>query len=198
MAVTPLRSFFYLLLLGVVLLTLALVVRSGIFEVRTADEPINSSMRAALAEGRPELSTQDSLSIDRLYPTAAKEKSGLRYLVHAPGAGRATPRVGDTVTVHYAGRLLDGTAIDSSYQGGADLSFQVGVGQVIQGWDEAILSMKRGEKRTLIIPPWLAYGTTGRPPAIPPNATLVFDVELRDFKPQAARPQSRLLKRTRA
>lgn len=181
MAATPLRSFFYLLLLGVVLLTLALVVRSGIFEVKTADEPINSAMRAALAQERSELSTRDSLLIDRLYPTAAKEKSGLRYLVRAPGVGRATPRTGDTVTVHYAGRLLDGTAIDSSYQGGADLRFRAGVGQVIKGWDEAILSMRKGEKRTLIVPPWLAYGSAGRPPAVPPDATLVFDVELRDF-----------------
>lgn len=183
MPAAPPRSFLYLLSLGAVLLALALAVRSGIFEVRTADEPVNSAMRAALARERPELSTQDSLQIDRLYPTASVSGSGLRYLIRAPGTGRATPRAGETVAVHYSGRLLDGTAIDSSYQGGANLTFRAGAGQVIKGWDEAILAMKKGEKRTIIVPFWLAYGPEGRPPAIPPNATLVFDVELLDFKP---------------
>ena len=179
------RSFFYLLLLAVILLTLALVVRSGWFELRTTDEPINSAMRSALAREQPELSTQDSLAIDRFYPTAHVLKSGLRYLVRAPGTGARTPKPGDTVTVHYAGRLLGGAAIDSSYSGGVPFTFQVGTDQVIAGWDEAILTMKKGEKRTLIIPYWLAYGSNGRPPTIPPRATLVFEVELLDFKAPA-------------
>ena len=178
----PLRSFFYLLLLGVALLTLAIVVRSGIFELKTRDEPINSAMRSAMAEERPQLSTRDSLEIDRLYPTAQKTQSGLRYLVRDPGTGTATPRPGDMVTVHYAGRLLDGTAIDSSYQGGAPLSFRIGEGHVIAGWEEAIRTMRKGEKRTLIVPYWLGYGTAGRPPAVPPASTLVFEVELLDFR----------------
>jgi FKBP-type peptidyl-prolyl cis-trans isomerase len=179
---TPLRSFFYLLLLGVVLLTLAIVVRSGILEMKTHDEPINSAMRSAMAEERPQLSTEDSLEIDRLYPTAHRTESGLLYLVRDPGAGTATPRPGDMVTVHYAGRLLNGTAIDSSYQGGAPLTFRIGEGHVIAGWEEAIHTMKKGEKRTLIIPYWLGYGTSGRPPTIPPASTLVFEVELLDFQ----------------
>ena len=178
----PVRSFFYLLLLGVLLLTLALVVRSGIFEVKTHDEPINSAMRAAMAQEQPELTTQDSLEIERRYPTAHVLKSGLRYLVRVPAADAPSPKVGDTVTVHYAGRLLDGTEIDSSYQGGVPFSFRVGTGDVIKGWDEAFLLMRKGEKCTLIIPPWLAYGDKGRPPTVPPNATLVFEVELLDFK----------------
>jgi FKBP-type peptidyl-prolyl cis-trans isomerase len=120
--------------------------------------------------------------IDRLYPTAHLLKSGLRYLVGRPGAGSATPKAGDQVTVHYAGQLLGGAPIDSSYQGGADLTFRAGFGKVIRGWDEAVLSMKKGEKRTLIVPYWLAYGVEGRPPAIPPRATLVFDVELMEWK----------------
>ena len=176
------RSLFIILLLGVALLTLALVVRSGWFEVRNNDEPINTAMRASLAQERPELTTNDSLTIDRLYPTALKKRSGLRVVVRAPGAGAATPKAGDQVTVHYAGRLLDGTAIDSSYKGGVPFTFQVGTGQVIKGWDEAIMTMKKGEKRTLIIPYWLGYGAAGRPPTIPPKATLVFEVELLDFK----------------
>lgn len=179
---TMLRSFFILFLLGVVLLTIALVVRSGWFEVHNNDEPINAAMRAAMAQERPELTTDDALTIDRLYGTAHTLKSGLKYVVRAPGTGTATPKVGDAVTVHYAGRLLDGTQIDSSYVGGIPLTFRVGTGQVIKGWDEAILAMKKGEKRTLIIPYWLGYGVTGRPPTVPGRATLVFEVELLDFK----------------
>ena len=182
MANSPLRSFPYLVLLGVALLTLALVVRSGIFEVKTRDEPINSAMRASLAQSQPELSTADSLEIARVFPTAHVTASGLRYVVRAPGSGAATPRPGDEVTVHYAGRLLNGAPIDSSYQGGAPFTFRIGEGRVIAGWEEAIRTMRKGEKRTLVIPYWLAYGTAGRPPAVPPAATLVFDVELLGFR----------------
>jgi FKBP-type peptidyl-prolyl cis-trans isomerase len=178
----PLRSFFYLLLLGVVLLTLALVVRSGIFELKNHDEPINSAMRSAISEVRPELSTADSLEIDRLYPTAHRTESGLRYVVRALGSGTATPKPGDLATVHYAGRLLNGTPIDSSYQGGVPFRFRIGEGHVIAGWEEAIRTMKKGEKRTLIVPYWLAYGVDGRPPTIPPASTLVFEVELLGFQ----------------
>lgn len=181
MAKSPLRSFFVLLLLGAALLLLALVVRSGIFEVKTRDQPINAAMRSAMAEENPELSTADSLLIDKLYPTARTTKSGLRYIVRVPGTG-PSPATGDQLTAHYAGKLLDGTPIDSSYQGGVPLTFRVGIGQVIRGWDEAFPSMKKGEKRTLIIPYWLAYGAKGRPPTVPPKATLVFEVELLDFK----------------
>jgi len=180
MASSPIRSFFVLLLLGVLLLTLALVVRSGIFAAKDPGEPINASMRAALAEDRPELSTADSLLIDKLYPTAVVTASGLRYVVRAPGSG-GKPAIGDEITADYAGRLLDGTPFDSSYQRGVPFTFRVGMGQVIKGWDEAFLSMKKGEKRTLIIPYWLGYGAQGHPPSIPPNATLIFEVQLWDF-----------------
>jgi FKBP-type peptidyl-prolyl cis-trans isomerase len=179
----PLRSFMYLLLLGVVLLTIALVVRSGIMARKNPGRPINAAMREALEDqGMPQVSTQDSLVIAQKYGTAHKLASGLRYVVRAPGVGGATPKVGDQVTAHYDGRLLDGTPFDSSYKRGEPLTFQVGVGQVIKGWDEAFLGMTKGEKRTLIIPYWLAYGISGRPPTIPPRATLVFEVELLDFR----------------
>ena len=179
---SPLRSFFVLLFLGVVLLTLAFVVRSGIFASKDPGEPINASMRAALAQDRFELTTDDALLIDRLYPTANVRPSGLRYVVRNPGAGDK-PRLGDEITAQYAGRLLDGTPFDSSYKNGVPFKFRVGLGQVIKGWDEAFLLMKKGERRTLIIPYWLAYGTTGQAPLIPPNATLIFEVELVDFHP---------------
>lgn len=84
--------------------------------------------------------------------------------------------------VHYEGRLLDGTVFDSSYKRGSPFTFRLGLGSVIAGWDEAFLSMTKGEKRTLIVPHWLAYGEKGRPPKIPPNATLIFEVELIDWR----------------
>jgi FKBP-type peptidyl-prolyl cis-trans isomerase len=175
-------SWFYLLLLGAVLLTLGLVVRSGIVASKHMDEPINSAMRAALAREQPELSTEDALLIDRLYPTAHELSSGLRYIVRNPGAGQRIPRITDEVAVRYTGRFLNGQVFDSSDRHGGLLTFHAGMGDVIKGWDEALLQMKKGEKRTLIVPWWLAYGEAGKPPIIPPKATLVFDVELVDFR----------------
>jgi FKBP-type peptidyl-prolyl cis-trans isomerase len=164
------------------LLTLALVVRSGLVASKHFDEPINAAMRAALAREQPELSTDDALLIDRLYPTAHEESSGLRYLVRNPGKGDRIPRITDEVAVRYTGRFLDGRVFDGSDRHGGILIFRVGMGDVIKGWDEALLEMKKGEKRTLIVPWWLAYGEAGRPPIIPPKTVLVFDVELVDFR----------------
>lgn len=114
------------------------------------------------------------------WPKAITTPSGLMYEVVQEGTGEASPTAGTSVKAHYTGKLLDGTKFDSSYDRGEPISFNVGQGMVIKGWDEAFLSMKKGEKRVLIIPPDLAYGPAGRGP-IPPNATLVFDVELVDF-----------------
>jgi FKBP-type peptidyl-prolyl cis-trans isomerase len=175
------RSLIYLVLLGVVLLTLAMVVRSGMMASKHPGEPINSSMRAALAESAPQLSAEDAGIIRRDYPTEYTTPSGLMYINRAPGAGSGTPRVGDTVVAQYSGRLLNGTPFDSSFVHGGPFTFQVGTGQVIKGWDEAFLTMKKGARRTLIVPYWLGYGEAGRPPLIPPRATLVFDVEMVDF-----------------
>ncbi len=179
----PMRSTLYLVLLGVVLLTIAIVVRSGLLMSRNPGEPINSAMRSALSESSPQLSTEDAAVIRRDYPTAYASPSGLRYLSRGPGTGRATPKPGDTVVAQYAGRLLNGVPFDDSLKHGKPFEFQVGTGQVIKGWDEAFLTMKKGEKRTLIIPPWLAYGEAGQPPLIPPNAVLIFVVELLSFHP---------------
>jgi FKBP-type peptidyl-prolyl cis-trans isomerase len=107
-------------------------------------------------------------------------KSGLRYVVTKAGAGEKVGN-GKKIKAHYTGRLLDGTEFDSSVKRGVPFEFVVGTGQVIKGWDEALSDMTKGEKRTLIIPHALAYGERGRPPLIPPAATLVFDVELVDF-----------------
>lgn len=105
------------------------------------------------------------------------KESGLKYVVQEEGNG-SQPEEGDNISVHYAGFLEDGSLFDSSYLRSQPFNFQVGMGQVIPGWDEGLLDMSVGEKRTLIIPSNLAYGENGAGGSIPPNATLIFDVEL--------------------
>lgn len=117
--------------------------------------------------------------IKEKYPNAIRTSSGLMYIILKEGNG-ATPTSGALVEAHYTGRLLDGTKFDSSVDRGKPFLFLVGRGEVIRGWDEAFLSMKKGEKRILIIPPGLAYGDKGMG-TIPPNATLIFEVELINF-----------------
>jgi len=107
--------------------------------------------------------------------------SGLRMIEHIKGEGDK-PTSGQTVFVHYTGLLPDGTKFDSSHDRGQPFRFNVGEGRVIKGWDEAILDMNIGSKRTLIIPPELGYGERGAGRVIPPNSTLIFEVELIDAK----------------
>ena len=107
--------------------------------------------------------------------------SGLKYVDLVEGTG-ASPRPGQTVTVHYTGTLLNGKKFDSSVDRGRPADFRLGVGAVIKGWDEGLMSMKVGGKRRLTVPSNLGYGPMGRPPDIPGNSTLLFDVELLGVK----------------
>ncbi|HEY7785791.1 MAG TPA: FKBP-type peptidyl-prolyl cis-trans isomerase [Pyrinomonadaceae bacterium] len=103
--------------------------------------------------------------------------SGLKYVDIQEGTG-PTPQRGQTLSVHYTGTLQNGTKFDSSRDRGTPMEFQYGVTSMIRGWDEGISSMKVGGKRKLIVPPALGYGAAGRPPSIPPNSTLIFEIEL--------------------
>ncbi|KAJ0510860.1 putative peptidylprolyl isomerase [Helianthus annuus] len=105
-------------------------------------------------------------------------KDGLMKKVVKEGDGYEGPINGDEVEVHYVGSLLDGTRFDSSYDREMPFKFKLGLGHVIQGWDDGIKTMKKGEKALFTIPPALAYGESGSPPTIPPNATLQFEIEL--------------------
>jgi FKBP-type peptidyl-prolyl cis-trans isomerase len=117
-------------------------------------------------------------------PAEGKEvvtPSGLKYTDIKVGEGEEA-KPGQAVTVHYTGRLTDGTKFDSSLDRKQPFSFKLGAGQVIQGWDQGVAGMKVGGKRKLTIPPGLGYGSQSVGGVIPPNSTLVFDVELLGVK----------------
>ncbi|EGG21276.1 FKBP-type peptidylprolyl cis-trans isomerase [Cavenderia fasciculata] len=106
---------------------------------------------------------------------------GVEILIKKIGSG-VKPPVGSSVNVHYVGRLTNGTVFDSSRKRGAPFSFKLGAGQVIKGWDEGVAQMSKGETSELTISPDYGYGARGAGNVIPPNATLIFEVELIDWK----------------
>jgi peptidylprolyl isomerase len=107
--------------------------------------------------------------------------SGLKYVDVVVGDG-PSPQAGQTISVNYTGTLTNGKKFDSSLDHGKPYQFRIGTGVVIKGWDEGLMTMKVGGKRKLIVPPNLGYGVRGNPPDIPPNSTLLFDVELLEIK----------------
>jgi peptidylprolyl isomerase len=117
----------------------------------------------------------------KMTPKDITTPSGLMYHDIVVGTG-ASPQTGQVAVVHYTGRLTDGKIFDSSLDRGTPFEFQIGRGQVIKGWDEGVATMKVGGKRQLTIPPELGYGARGAGGVIPPNATLVFEVELLGVK----------------
>ena len=121
----------------------------------------------------PAFAAKDETKVAKTVTTA----SGLKYIDQVVGKG-ASPVTGKQVKVHYTGTLENGTKFDSSVDRNQPFDFVIGVGQVIAGWDEGVMTMKVGGKRKLIIPAKLGYGARGAGGVIPPNATLLFDVEL--------------------
>ncbi len=139
---------------------------------------VEDAVKKAMERRRAEIEKIEN-EINNRWPANIETSSGLRYVVINKGDGKESPKVGQTVTVHYQGTLMDGRMFDSSYNRGEPAKLEIG--QVIEGWNEALQTMTRGEKRTLIIPPELGYGVHGYPGIIPPNSYLIFDVELIDF-----------------
>ncbi|MEN6433620.1 MAG: FKBP-type peptidyl-prolyl cis-trans isomerase [Smithella sp.] len=153
-----------------------------LFSFFIAGESLSSEktlVAESVVKGEQEKVAKEEALIKEKYPNAIRTSSGLMYLILKEGNG-ATPTSGALIEAHYTGRLLDGTKFDSSVDQGKPFLFVVGKGDVIKGWDEAFLSMKKGEKRILIIPPGLAYGDKGMG-TIPPDETLIFEVELINF-----------------
>ncbi len=163
---------------------LSLLFGSGNSQEQTAASPASETNQPraeqpapVAAAANPPEETETSMS----NPTASDDlqttESGLQYVDLTVGEG-ASPQSGQQVVVHYTGTLEDGTKFDSSRDRGQPFTFTIGVGQVIAGWDEGVGSMKVGGRRKLVIPPKLGYGERGAGGVIPPNATLLFDVEL--------------------
>jgi peptidylprolyl isomerase len=140
----------------------------------TTTEATQSPSASSTVQGPP---AQDLSSNKGKSGKVVTTKSGLKYEDLVVGKG-PSPKPGQSVTVNYVGTLQDGTKFDSSADHGGTFTFTIGEGQVIKGWDEGVMSMKVGGKRKLTVPPDLAYGPNGMPPVIPPNATLIFTVDL--------------------
>ena len=119
--------------------------------------------------------------LEKLTDGMEQTDSGLYYKINREGSGDY-PSKGKNVSVHYRGMLLDGTVFDSSYQRNEPIVFPLGMGQVIKGWDEGIALLKRGSSAKLVVPSALAYGSKGAGGVIPPDASLIFEVELIDFR----------------
>jgi FKBP-type peptidyl-prolyl cis-trans isomerase len=130
---------------------------------------------------REKLPPEDLEIVEKTWPDAKKTSTGLRSAVLKEGAGELV-KSGDLVSVFYKGQLLDGKVFDETQSGGKPFTFRVGRGQVIDGWEQGLQLMRPGEKRILIVPFELGYGTRGDPPKIPKRATLVFEVEVVDVK----------------
>jgi len=129
---------------------------------------------------REKLSPEDLEIVEQRWPGAKKTYTGLRYIVEKPGEGGAMPKPGDMVSVVYKGMLLNGKVFDQNTSENP-LNIRLARGDLIDGWEEALQKMHKGEKWLLIVPPELGYGARGKPPEIGRYATLVFEMELLDF-----------------
>ena len=157
------------------------IVRVGaeaeVYNAVEAFRTFEGSREKRLAEVRQ---AQDD-ELDKIASGFNKTDSGLRYQIIQKGNGTKAEK-GKTVSVHYKGQLLDGTVFDSSYKRNQPIDFPLGTGQVIAGWDEGVGLLNVGDKARFVIPSDLGYGSSGAGGVIPPDATLIFDVELMDVK----------------
>ncbi len=129
---------------------------------------------------REKIPAADLEVVEKRWPEAKKTQTGIRTIIQRPGEG-PTPKPGDKVNVLYVGRLLNDTIFDQNQDPTQPFTFRIRREMVIEGWDQVLQLMRKGEKRLVIIPPELAYGTRGQPPKIGRNATLVFEIELLSF-----------------
>ena len=165
--------------LAVVLAAVVLPQAKAVAKKKPAQVSATATVSDTITPPAPQPSSPSTgLTLKELEPKARYSFSGLRFVMVKETDG-PRPVKGDLLTVHYTGTLADGTPFDSS-RDRAPFQFKVGMGQVIKGWDEGLLNMRKGERWILIVPPELGYGAQGSGP-IPPNATLIFDVELLDF-----------------
>lgn len=154
--------------LHIIVLTLAtLVACSSEREAQQTEEEAAAMSQPASQPSGPPAVTGDTMTTS----------SGLQYIVLASGEGPQAAQ-GKIVSVHYTGWFTDGSKFDSSHDRGVPIRFPLGMGQVIPGWDEAVGMMRVGDKWRIVVPPAIAYGEQGHPAGIPPNSTLIFDVEL--------------------
>lgn len=141
------------------------------------------TLAAPLLHAQRERLTPDEIDyVEQKWPGTKKTGTGIRYLILKEGDG-PSPKPGDRVGVYYTGTLLKGEKFDERLAPGEPLNFRVARGDVIVGWDQILPMMKLNEKRVVIIPSELAYGARGRPPSIPRNSTLVFEMELASITP---------------
>ncbi|MCL2180602.1 MAG: peptidylprolyl isomerase [Treponema sp.] len=162
------------------------IVRNGqaALAFRADQENFDRLLAQAGAAVERDSQNQRQRSIDQIaadYPNAQRTASGIYYIIQRQGTGNQPAR-GNNVSVHYTGRLLNGTVFDSSANRGRPIEFAAGTGRVIQGWDEIVLQMRAGEKRLVIIPPELGYGDRAVGGVIPANSFLVFEMELISFR----------------
>jgi cyclophilin family peptidyl-prolyl cis-trans isomerase len=147
-----------------------------IFDENSFKETLLNHFEQIKKEIETKISQQEAALLEQ-WSDLTRTESGLYFKILTNGKG-SKPKTGDTIQAHYIGRLANGTEFDNSRNRGQPLTFPVGVNKVIKGWDEALLDMKEGETRMLLIPPDLAYGSRGAGNVIPPNSFLIFEVEL--------------------
>jgi cyclophilin family peptidyl-prolyl cis-trans isomerase len=146
-----------------------------------AFDKLNRVIEEKLAAEKEEKAKETLAKIQSLFPDIQKDGNGVYYEIKREGTGDL-PGKGSIVKAHYKGTFMDGRKFDSSYDRGEPFEFQVGIGQVIPAWDLTLLQMKKGEKRTIVSPPELAYGSRGAGGVIPPDTWLIFEIELVDFQ----------------